>query len=99
MLEYDRIDIDEGIDVNKNKIVSKECFLCGYWDFINKNFNYQNHMCDGCHDMSLKAISMHSFCIGYNNGNTYRINFTFMPKNKALNLIKNAIIIDKKGIL
>ena len=26
MLEYDRIDTDEGIDVNKNKIVNKECF-------------------------------------------------------------------------
>ena len=56
-------------------------------------------MCDGCHDMSLKAISVYSLCIGYNNGNTYRINFTFMSKNDALNLIKNAVIIDKKGIL
>ena len=26
----------------------------------------------------------------------YRINFVFMPKNDALNLIKNAITIDKK---
>ena len=31
------------------------------------------------------------------NGNGYRINFVFMSKNDALNLIKNAIIIDKKG--
>ena len=99
MLEYDRIDIDEGIDVNKNKIVSKECFLCGYWYFIIKNFNYQKHMCDGCHDMSLKAINMHNLCIGYNGGDAYKLNFTFMSKNDVLNLIKNAVIIDKKGIL
>ena len=53
-------------------------------------------MCIGCHDMSLKAIRLHNLCIGYNNGNGYRINFAFMSKNDALNLIKNAIIIDKK---
>ena len=38
-------------------------------------------------------------CIGYNNGNAYRINFAFMSKNDALNLIKNAVIINKKGVL
>ena len=35
MLEYDKIDISEGIDVNKtNK--SKECMLCHYWYFLDK---------------------------------------------------------------
>ena len=45
--------------------------------------------------MSLKTSSMHNLAIVYNNGNAYRI----MSKNNALNLIKNAVIIDKKGIL
>ena len=49
--------------------------------------------------MSLKTSSMHNLAIGYNNGNAYRINFAFMSKNNALNLIKNAVIVDKKGIL
>ena len=52
---------------------------------------------NGCHNISTKAISMHNLCIGHNNGNAYRINFLFMSKNDALNLIKNAVIIDKKG--
>ena len=99
MLEYDRIDLSEGIDVNRNILTSKKCYLCGYWYFINKNFNYQKYMCNGCHDMSTKANSIHNLCIGYNNGNAYRINFVFMSKNDALNLIKNAVIIDKKGTL
>ena len=30
MLEYNRIDISEGIDVNKIK-ASKECKICHYW--------------------------------------------------------------------
>ena len=55
-------------------------------------------MCNGCHDMSMKAISMNNLCIGYNNGNAYRINFVFMSKNDA-HLIKKSVIIDKKGTL
>ena len=37
MLEYDRIDVSEGIDTNKNISTSKKCYLCGYWYFISKN--------------------------------------------------------------
>ena len=80
MLEYDKIDINEGIDINKNIYISKRCWLCGYWCFIDK-------------------IYIHNLCIGYNNGNAYRYNFAFMSKNHALNLIKNAVILDKKGTL
>ena len=42
MVEYDRIDISEGIDMNKtNK--SKECDICHYWNFLNKNFDYEKY--------------------------------------------------------
>ena len=99
MLEYHRIDISEGIDTNKNVLASKKCYLCGYWYFINKNFNYQKYMCNGCHDISTNAVSMYNLCIKYNKGNAYRINFAFISKNDVLNLIKNAVIIDKKGTL
>ena len=30
MIEYERIDISEGIDVNKTNL-SKECDICHYW--------------------------------------------------------------------
>ena len=99
MLEHDKKDINKGTDINKNISISKRCWLCGYWYYIYKNFIFQKYMCNGCHDMSLKAISLHNLCMGYNNGNAYRINFAFMSNSDALNLIKNAVIIDKKGIL
>ena len=35
----------------------------------------------------------------YHEGNAYRVNFMFMSKNDAFNLIKNSIIIDKRGLL
>ena len=100
MIEYDRINVVEGIDLTKNKLVSRECWLCGYYYyFLDKNFNYQRHLCNGCHDMSMKANSMHNLAIAYNNGSAYRISFVFISKNDALNLMKNALIIDKRGIL
>ena len=38
MLHYDRIDVSEGIDVNKTS-KSKECNVCRYWYFLSKGFN------------------------------------------------------------
>ena len=49
--------------------------------------------------MSLKAISMKNLAIINHNGNHYRVNFAFISKKDAYNLIKNATIIDKKGTL
>ena len=99
MLEYDRIDVSEGIDSTCNKLVGRECWLCHFWYYLDKNFNYQRYLCDGCQDISIKANSMHNLDIAYNNGSAYKINFAFMSKNDASNLMKNALIIDKRGVL
>ena len=37
MLEYNRIDISERTDINKTS-GSKECDICHYWYFLDKNF-------------------------------------------------------------
>ena len=42
---------------------------------------------------------MQNLAIINHNGNHYRGNFAFISKKDALNLIKNAVIIDKKGTL
>ena len=53
MLEYDRIDISEGIDMNKTSS-SKECDSCHYWYFLNKSFSYESCLYKGCHDLMQK---------------------------------------------
>ena len=98
MLEYDRIDNSEGIGSTRNKLVSKECWMCHFWFFIDKNFNFDGRLCNGCHDMNVKAVSMNNLAVVYV-GDVYRINFAFMKKSDAINLIKNAVIIDKRGVL
>ena len=99
MLEYDRIDISEGIDIAKFKETSRECSLCKFYYFLNKNFSYGPYLCNGCYDMSLKAVSMQNLAIINHNGNHYCVNFAFMSKKDAFNLIKNAVIMGGKGSL
>ena len=99
MLEYDRIDLSEGIDVNMCEDTSKKCSLYQYYYFLNKNFNYQRYLSDGCQDMSVKALSMQHLNIIYHGGHAYRVNYMFMSRNYAFNLIKNSIVIDKRGTL
>ena len=87
------------IDVNKCEDTSKKCNLCQYYYSVFKNCNYQRHICDGCHDISTKAISMQNIAIIYHDGQAYLVNFAIMSTNDAFNLMKNLIIIDKKETL
>ena len=48
MLEYDRIDISEEIDVNITN-ASKECDICHYWYFKDIVFKHEPYLCNGCH--------------------------------------------------
>ena len=98
MLEYDRIDISEGIDVNKTN-ASKECDICHYWYFENIGFKYELHLCNGCHDLMQKAMSFNDVAIAYVKGYAYRIHFQYMSKNNAIGIMNNSNLIDKKGVL
>ena len=98
MSEYNRIDLSEGIENKKCKETSRECSLCEFY-FLDKNFNYGPYLYNGCYDMSVKAISTQNLAIINHNGNAYHVNFACMRKKDAFNLIKNAVIIDKKGTL
>ena len=62
MLEYGKVNILEGIDVNKtNK--SKECMLCHYSYFLSKNLSYGPYLCDGCYNTVQKSISLKNIAI------------------------------------
>ena len=50
MLEYDRIDISEEIDIN-NPTASKECDICHYWCIKDIGFRYEPYLCNSCHDL------------------------------------------------
>ena len=85
--------------LKKYKETSRECILCKFYYFLDNNFSYGPYLCNGCYDMSLKVISMQNLTIINHNGNYYHVNFAFMSKKDAFNLIKNAVIIGKKRTL
>ena len=83
MLEYDKIDISEVIDVNKTNL-SKQCDICHYWHFKNIGFKYEPYLCNGCHDLMQKA-SLSNVAIVCVKGNTYRVHFWYVSKDDAIN--------------
>ena len=100
MIEYQRINISEGVDLNKtNK--SKECMFCHYWYFLDKNFSYGPYLCDGCYNIMQKSKDSENIAIVYVTGSAYRIHFWYMSKHKrkAISLMTNCNLIDKKGVL
>ena len=70
MIYYDKIDISNGIDVNK-VIESKECDIYHYWYFLNKGFKFQAYVCNGCYhllismnlsDIAILSIKSADYC-------------------------------------
>ena len=98
MLEYDRIDISEGIDVNKTNL-SKGCDICRYWYFKDIGFKYEKYLCNGCHDSMQKAMSFNNVAIVYVKGSAYRILFWYMSKDDAVNIMNCSHLVDKRSVL
>ena len=98
MLEYGRIDISEGIDMNKTS-ASKEYDICHYWYFLDKNFNYEPYLCNGCHDFMEKAMNFNDVAIVSIKGNDYRINFWYMSKDEAISIMHFSNLNEETGLL
>ena len=48
MVYYDRVDVCEGIDVNKTS-TSEGFDFCFYWYFLNFSFKFQPNVCNRYH--------------------------------------------------
>ena len=95
MLEHKRIDISEGIDINKSG-KSKECDLCHCWYFLSRNFTYQPYLCNNCHDLMQKTVSFNNVADISVKGSDYRIHFCFMSKSDAIILLNNSCLSNKE---
>ena len=86
MSEYDRIDISEETDINKTN-ASKECDICHYWYFLDKNFKCEPYLCKSCHDLMQKAMDFNDVGIFSIKECGYRIYFWYIGKDDAIDLI------------
>ena len=82
MLWYQKIDISEGIDINKTN-TSKECELCHYWFFKDIGFKFEEHVCDNCHDLLTTAYSLKDIAKLNTKGDTFRCILMGISKNKG----------------
>ena len=98
MLEYERIDISDGIDVDMAD-KSKKCMLCHYCCFLDKNFSYGLYLCDGCYNIVQKCYKLKSIAIIHVKKSVYRIYFLYMSKREAKKLMTNSNLTNKKGVL
>ena len=83
MLYYDRIDVSEGIDVNKTS-ASTECDICHYWYFLNYSFKFQLNVCNRCHDLLMMCINRSDIAILNINSSDYRCIISLISKNEAI---------------
>ena len=96
MLKYDKIDITEGIDVDKtNK--SREYMFCHYCYYLNKNFSYGPFTCDGCYNIVQRSTNFKNIAIVHIKNNAYRIYFKDISKHKAETLMNKFNLIGKTG--
>ena len=97
MLQYEKIDVSEGIDVNKTS-ASKECELCHHWFFKDVGFKFEEYVCNGCHDLLTMAYSLKNIAILSANGTTFRCLLMGISKNTGLRRLNDSVTYDR-GVL
>ena len=80
----------------------KECDICHYWYFKDIGFKHEPYLCNGCHDLMQRAMSFNNIAIvaiAYVKENASRINFWYISKDDAINIVNGSILLDKRGVL
>ena len=85
MWYYDRIDVFEGIDVNRAR-ESKECHICHNWYFFNKGFKFQSYICNRCHDLLMMSINLGHIAVSNIKGADYGCITSGISKSEAINV-------------
>ena len=85
MLNFDRIDVSEGIDVKRTS-TSKECDNCHYWYFSNYSFKFQRNICIRCHDLLMMYMNYSRVAI-----------LNIKGSDQAIKLMQNVDLTKKKA--
>ena len=93
MLYYDRIDINEEIDLAKSNR-SKECMICHYW-FFNYGFKFQDSVCNGCQYLTMLSVNINDIVIITVKNVDYRCIIHNISKSASINLLKISVLEDR----
>ena len=98
MLYYDRINVSEGIDVNKTS-ASKECDICHHWHFLSYSSKFQPNDCNRRHNLLIMSINLSDIAILNIKGSYFRCIISLISKNETIKLMQNADLTEKSGTL
>ena len=98
MLYFDRIQVSEGVDINKTSTL-KECDICHYWYFLNYSFKFQTNVCNRCHDLLMMSLNLSDIAIINIKGSNYHCIVSLISKVVAIILMQNADLTEKSGTL
>ena len=97
MLQYQKIDVSEGIDGSKTS-VSNERQLCHYRFFRDVGFKFEEHVCNKCHDLLTMAYSFKNIAILNAKGATFTCFLMGINKNEGLKRLNKSVTYDR-GVL
>ena len=69
-----------------------------YWFFKDAGLRFEEHVCNGCHDLLTMAHSLKNIAILSAKGATYRCLLMGISKNKGLKNLNNSVTYDR-GVL
>ena len=98
MLQYEKIDVSEGIDINKSN-KSRECMTCHLWYFKHIGYKFELHVCNKCHHISMVAYELESIAMLSVKGVDYRCILWNMTKTDAIIRLNNSKLNDKGTLL
>ena len=87
MLYFDRISVSEGMNVNKTSTL-KYCDICHYWYFLNKGFEFQQNVCNRCHDL-LMSMNFRDIAILNIRSSDYGCIISGVRKNEAIDIMQD----------
>ena len=97
MLQFQKINVSEGIDVNKTS-ASKECELCHYWFFKDIECKFAEHVCNKCHDLLTMAYYLKDIAILNAKGATLMGKCILMgiSNNEGLKRLNNSVRYERR---
>ena len=97
MLQYEKIDISEGIDLNKTS-ASKNCMLCHYRYFKDIGYKFEPNVCNKCHDVFMTAYELKNIAILNIKGVDQKCILWGISKNEAINIPNNSAFENKRAL-
>ena len=97
MLQYEKIDVSEGIDTTKTS-ASKKYILCHYWYFKDVGFRFELHVCNKCHDVLMTVYELKNTTLINVKGVNFRCILWDISRDEAIDRLHNSVFKDK-GVL